>query len=156
MSILNPLADAIESMTRVETSCEEDNKNRKVAEQRSQEAEDRIELKEDQLEEATELAGQSNQKYEETERRYRNGSPCGSPGSPMVHQWLNHIRMVQNELERTVEKADDYEGKVAQFENQIKRSSEKLKEMEIQVCHSLLVIHCDAYSSGTTKWRTRR
>ena len=53
------------------------------------------------------------------------------------HQWLNHIRMVQNELERTVEKADDYEGKVAQFENQIKRSSEKLKEMEIQVCHSL-------------------
>ena len=43
---------------------------------------------ESQLEEAQELAQTSNTKYEEARRRYR---------------------MVQNELERAVEKADDFE-----------------------------------------------
>ena len=64
-------AEAIESVARIESSCEEDNRYRKIAEVRSQEAEDRIELMESQLEEAQELAQTSNTKYEEARRRYR-------------------------------------------------------------------------------------
>ena len=83
-----PSAEAVEQMARVESSCEEDNRARKIAEVRSQEAEDRIDSMENQLQEAQELAQTANHKYEEVERR---------------------LRMVQNELERALEKADDYE-----------------------------------------------
>ena len=64
---------------------------------------------ETQLEEANEVAQTANHKYEDVERK---------------------LKIVENDLERIVERAEEYEGKIRTTEDELRGSQEKVREME--------------------------
>merc|ERR1712130_307187 len=66
-------------------------------------------LKETQLEEAQEIAKTSNHKYEDVERK---------------------LKIVSNDLERIIERAEEFEGKSRATEDDLRATQEKVREME--------------------------
>ena len=64
---------------------------------------------ETQLEEAQEIAKTSNHKYEDVERK---------------------LKIVENDLERILERAEEFEGKSRATEDELRATQEKVREME--------------------------
>lgn len=78
----------IDNHSKIEEDLDESNRLRKIAESRSQDADDNCEILEQQLLEAQQLADSSNHKYEDAVRRFK---------------------MVQSENERALERAEEFE-----------------------------------------------
>jgi len=84
-------------------------RTRKVLEAKSFQNEEKGELQEVQLQEATVIAEDADRKCEEVTRK---------------------LRMVENELERVVDKAEEFERKISETENSLERDRAKLRELE--------------------------
>ena len=76
-----------------------------MAEQQAFQNEEAAEQMESQLEEARVIAQTSNHKYEEVERK---------------------LKIVENDLERIIERAEEYEGKSRSTEDELRGTQEKV------------------------------
>merc|ERR1719189_1677227 len=88
---------------------EENERQRKVFEAKSFQNEEKAELQESQLIDATQIAEYSNRKYDDVQRK---------------------LKMVEDDLGRVVEKAEEYEQKISGYETQLAGDQKKLKELE--------------------------
>merc|ERR1739848_877785 len=83
--------ETIQKLSEYETSLEENERERKIHEAKSFSIEEKLELMGAQLEEATAIAEESDRKFEEVARK---------------------LRIVENDLERMVDKSEEFEAKV--------------------------------------------
>lgn len=103
------LNEVLEKLPQVEKTLEDNERTRKVLEANSFQNEEKSELQEIQLTEATIIAEESGRKYEEVTRK---------------------LRMVENDLERVVDRAEEFEKKITDTEATLQTSNAKLKELE--------------------------
>lgn len=103
------LDEVCSKLTTVEKSAEDNERQRKILEANSFSNEEKMELQEVQLTEAKTIAEDADRKYEEVVRK---------------------CRMVEQELERVVDKAEEFEGKSHEFETRLDADRQKLKELE--------------------------
>merc|ERR1712226_1220577 len=103
------LNEVLEKLPQVEKTLEENERARKVLEANSFQNEEKSEIQEIQLQEATQIAEESGRKYEEVTRK---------------------LRMVENDLERVVDRAEEFERKIAETEATLNTNNSKLKELE--------------------------
>lgn len=103
------LNEVVAKLSTVEKEGEDHERQRKILEARSFQNEEKIELGEAQSDEAKTIAEESDRKFEEISRK---------------------LRIVENDLERINERAEDSEAKIAQFDNKIDADRAKLKEFE--------------------------
>lgn len=103
------LTEVMEKLPAVEKSLEENERTRKVLEAKSFQNEEKSELQDTQLVEATQIAAEADRKCEEVMRK---------------------LRMVEGDLERMVERAEDFEKNAADFDSHLEADRAKLKELE--------------------------
>jgi len=103
------LQENIEKCKAIESAGQENEDGRKAGEARSFAAEEALETMESQLEEANEVAKMSNQKYEDANRK---------------------LKVVEGDLERIVERAEEFETKGREIETQVREQESKVKETE--------------------------
>jgi len=103
------LTEVMDKLPEIEKSFEENERARKVLEANSFQNEEKSEIQEIQLQEATQIAEESGRKYEEVTRK---------------------LRMVENDLERVVDRAEEFEKKIQETESTLQSSNAKLKELE--------------------------
>lgn len=107
------LAETLDKLTQTEAEYEENERARKVLDARALSDEEKLELQDAQLFEATSLAEEADRKFDEMDRK---------------------LRMVENDYERILDRAEQFEAKCHEFEVQIKTSSDRLKEFEDITC----------------------
>merc|ERR1711990_181735 len=103
------LNEILEKLPTVEKTLEENERTRKVLEAKSFQNEEKSELQDIQLTEATQIAEEAGRKYEEVTRK---------------------LRMVENDLERVVDRAEEFEKKIQDTEATLNTNNAKLKELE--------------------------
>jgi len=103
------LNEVLDKLPLVEKALEDNERTRKVLEAKSFQNEEKGELQEVQLQEATVIAGDADRKCEEVTRK---------------------LRMVENDLERVVDRAEEFEKKIVDTESALDRDRSKLKELE--------------------------
>lgn len=103
------LNEVLEKLPLVEKSLEDNERTRKVLEAKSFQNEEKGELQEVQLQEATIIAEEADRKCEEVTRK---------------------LRMVENDLERVVDRAEEFERKMHDDETALDTNRTKLKELE--------------------------
>jgi len=103
------LTEVMEKLPAVEKSLEENERTRKVLEAKSFQNEEKSEIQDTQLVEATSIAAEADRKCEEVMRK---------------------LRMVENDLERVVDRAEEFEKTAHETEANLERSRTKLKELE--------------------------
>ena len=99
----------MEKCKTIETAGAENEDARKAGEARSFAAEESLEQMESQLDEANEVAKMSNQKFEDAGRK---------------------LKVVEGDLERILERADEFESKAREIETQVREQEQKVKETE--------------------------
>jgi len=102
----------IAALSEFEKSFEDNERERKIHETKSFATEEKIELMVTQLEEATNIAEEADRKYEEV---------------------LRKAKIVEADLDRVNEKAEDFEQKISEYENEVSQNSEALRKLEV-VC----------------------
>lgn len=103
------LDEILEKLPVVEKNLEENERTRKVFEAKSFQNEEKAELQEGQLIDAVQIAEESNRKFDDVQRK---------------------LKMVEDELNAKVEKAEEYEQKLSGFQSTLADDSKKLKELE--------------------------
>jgi len=103
------LTECMDKLPQIEKNLEENERARKVLEATSFQNEEKFEIQDIQLQEATQIAEESGRKYEEVTRK---------------------LKMVENDLERVNDRAEEFEKKIKDTEEALKTSHEKLKELE--------------------------
>lgn len=103
------LTECMDKLPQIEKNLEENERARKVLEATSFQNEEKFEIQDIQLQEATQIAEESGRKFEEVTRK---------------------LRMVENDLERVNDRAEEFEKKIKDTEEALKTSHEKLKELE--------------------------
>jgi len=103
------LKENLEKLTNIEKAYNECEEGKRLAEQQAFQNEEAAEQMETQLEEAREIAQTSNHKYEEVERK---------------------LKIVQNDLDRIIERAEEFESKSQATEDELRGTQEKVREME--------------------------
>ena len=103
------LAENIEKTRLTETSFMENDEGRKHGEARSFSAEEALESMEGELEDANNIANESNHKYEDALRKHK---------------------VIEGDLERIIERAEEFETKIRETETQIRDMEGKVKETE--------------------------
>jgi len=103
------LNEILEKLPLVEKSLEDNERTRKVLEAKSFQNEEKSELQDVQLQEATVIAEEADRKCEEVTRK---------------------LRMVENDLERVVDRAEEFEKKIVDTETSLNSNNTKLKELE--------------------------
>jgi len=103
------LDEVLEKLPAVEKNLEDNERIRKVLEAKSFQNEEKGELNEVQLQEATVIAEEADRKCEEVTRK---------------------LRMVENDLERIVDRAEEFERKSREAETTLQSNNKKLKELE--------------------------
>ena len=103
------LADIVIKIPEVEKVFEQNERERKVHEARAFQAEERSEMVEMQLVDATQIAEDANRKYDDVERK---------------------LRMVEGDLDRITDRAESFEAKIRELENQLSDGNKKLRELE--------------------------
>jgi len=103
------LDEVLEKLPSVEKNLEDNERIRKVLEAKSFQNEEKGELNEVQLQEATVIAEEADRKCEEYTRK---------------------LKMVENDLERIVDRAEEFERKTSEAESSLTSNNKKLKELE--------------------------
>jgi len=103
------LKDVLGRMETVENEYEENERARKILDAQCCDQEEHLEIQAAQLEEATILAEDADRKFEEMSRK---------------------LRMVENDNERVNDRADEFEKKCHDFEDNITGTNKRLKELE--------------------------
>jgi len=103
------LKEILDKLPLVEKSLEDNERTRKVLEAKSFQNEEKSELQDVQLTEATIIAEEADRKCEEVTRK---------------------LRMVENDLERVVDRAEEFEKKIVDTEAALNQNNSKLKELE--------------------------
>lgn len=103
------LSEVLDRLPLVEKSLEDNERTRKVLEAKSFQNEEKSELQEVQLQEATVIAEEADRKCEEVTRK---------------------LRMVENDLERVCYRAEEFERKISDTETALDRDRSKLREIE--------------------------
>jgi len=103
------LQENVQKCKTIETAGGENEDARKAGEARSFAAEEALENMESQLEEANEVAKMSNQKFEDAGRK---------------------LKVVEGDLERIVERAEEFESKGRELESHVREQESKVKETE--------------------------
>lgn len=103
------LSEVLDRLPLVEKSLEDNERTRKVLEAKSFQNEEKGELQEVQLQEATIIAEEADRKCEEVTRK---------------------LRMVENDLERVCDRAEEFERKISETESSLDRDRAKLREIE--------------------------
>jgi chromosome segregation ATPase len=103
------LNEVLDKLPTVEKNLEDNERTRKVLEAKSFQNEEKSELQEVQLTEATIIAEEADRKCEEVTRK---------------------LRMVENDLERVVDRAEEFERKANEADGQLTNNNKKLKELE--------------------------
>jgi len=103
------LDEVLEKLPVVEKNLEENERTRKVFEAKSFQNEEKAELQEGQLIDAVQIAEDSNRKFDDVQRK---------------------LKMVEDELNAKVEKAEEYESKISAYESTLAGDTKKLKELE--------------------------
>lgn len=103
------LSEVMDKLPAVEKALEENERTRKILEAKSFQNEEKSELQDTQLVEATQIAAEADRKCEEVMRK---------------------LRMVENDLERVVDRAEEFEKNVTEFEGSLERDRVKLRELE--------------------------
>jgi len=103
------LQENVEKCKTIETAGAENEDARKAGEARSFAAEESLEQMESQLDEANEVAKMSNQKFEDAGRK---------------------LKVVEGDLERILERAEEFETKAREIETQVREQESKVKETE--------------------------
>jgi len=99
----------IEKCNDAESSCAKNEEGRRAGEARSFAAEQGLEAMEAELEEAQSIATASNHKFEDAQRK---------------------CKVVEGDLERVIERAEEFEGKARDLETQVREMESKVKETE--------------------------
>ena len=99
----------IEKCNDAESSCAKNEEGRRAGEARSFAAEQSLEAMEAELEEAQSIATASNHKFEDAQRK---------------------CKVVEGDLERIIERAEEFEGKARDLETQVREMESKVKETE--------------------------
>lgn len=103
------LTEVVDKLAIVEKAGEEHERTRKILESQSFQNEEKIELLENQLDEAKQIAEDSDRKQDEISRK---------------------LRIVEGELDRIVDRCEEYEQKITEYEAKAEVDRAKLKEME--------------------------
>merc|ERR1712150_456409 len=103
------LTEVVDKLALVEKTGEEHERSRKILESQSFQNEEKIELLENQLEEAKQIAEDSDRKQDEISRK---------------------LRIVEGDLDRIVDRCEEYEQKIVEYESKAELDRNKLKEME--------------------------
>ena len=103
------LSDIVTKIPAVEKEFELNERERKVFDAAFQLAEERSEIVEMQLVDATQIADEANRKFDDVERK---------------------LRMVEADLERIVDRAEAFEAKVREIESQLVDDNKKLRELD--------------------------
>jgi len=107
--VTDRLGETLDKLTQTETEFEENERARKVLDARALSDEEKLELQDAQLFEARSLAEEADRKFDEMDRK---------------------LRMVENDYERIVDRAEQFETQCHNFEIQIKTNNDRLKELE--------------------------
>lgn len=102
--------ETIAKLSDYEASLEENERERKKHETKSFAVEEKLELMATELEEATRIAEEADRKYEEV---------------------LRKAKIVENDLDRINEKAEDFEDKIANYDIELQDKTEAHKKMEV-------------------------
>lgn len=105
------LAEIMEKLPNVEKSLEDNERQRKILEAKSFQNEEKTELQDTQLLDATNIAKDAEQKCDEVMRK---------------------LRMVEGDLERVVDRAEEFEKKLHDYESALEVDRKRLKELEDQ------------------------
>ncbi|CBY07076.1 unnamed protein product [Oikopleura dioica] len=103
------LNENLEKIATIEQSYNENEEGKRIAEQQSFQNEEAAEQMESQLEEARQIATTSNHKYEDSERK---------------------LKIVSNDLERIIERGDEFDGKCRATEDELRQLQDKAREMD--------------------------
>merc|ERR1712168_189547 len=103
------LQENIEKCNEAETSCAKNEEGRRAGEARSFAAEQSLEAMETELEEAQQIATAANHKFEDAARK---------------------CKVVEGDLERIIERAEEFESKARDLETQVREQEGKVKETE--------------------------
>lgn len=103
------LNEVLDRLPVVEKALDDNERTRKVLEAKSFQNEEKGELQEVQLQEATVIAEEADRKCEEVTRK---------------------LRMVENDLERVVDRAEEFEKKIVDTETALNNNNSKLKDLE--------------------------
>merc|ERR1712142_843265 len=103
------LNEILDRLPLVEKALDDNERTRKVLEAKSFQNEEKGELQEVQLQEATVIAEEADRKCEEVTRK---------------------LRMVENDLERVCDRAEEFERKISDTETALDRDRSKLREIE--------------------------
>ena len=95
----------LEKIATVEQAYNENEEGKRIAEQQSFQNEEAAEQMESQLEEARQIAMTSNHKYEDSERK---------------------LKIVSNDLERIIERGDEFDGKCRATEDELRQLQDKV------------------------------
>jgi len=101
--------ETIAKLSEYEKSLEENERERKIGETKSFAVEEKLELMITQNEEATNIAEEADRKYEEV---------------------LRKAKIIESELERVNEKAEDFEMKGIELETELRDTQESLRKLE--------------------------
>lgn len=105
------LTEIMEKLPNVEKSLEDNERQRKILEAKSFQNEEKTELQDTQLLDATNIAKDAEQKCDEVMRK---------------------LRMVEGDLERVVDRAEEFEKKMHDYESTLEVDRKRLKELEDQ------------------------
>lgn len=103
------LAECMDKLPQIEKNLNDNERIRKCLEATSFQNEERFEIQEIQLQEATQIAEESGRKFEEVTRK---------------------LKMVENDLERVNDRAEEFEKKIKDTQEILQTSYVKLKELE--------------------------
>jgi len=103
------LAENLEKIQQIEKAYNDNEEGKRIAEQQSFANEEAAEQLESQLEEANQIAMSSNHKFEDAERK---------------------LKIVENDHERIIEKAEEFETKSRNTEDELRGTQEKVRELE--------------------------
>jgi len=103
------LEEVLEKLSVIEKEGDEHERHRNILEGKSFQNEEKIELNESQVEEAKTIAEESDRKFEEISRK---------------------LKIVENDLERMVDRYEEQEHKIVEYEAKLDSDRVKLKEYE--------------------------
>ena len=119
------IQENIEKCNDAESSAAKNEEGRRAGEARSFAAEQGLEAMESELEEAQSIATAANHKFEDAQRK---------------------CKVVEGDLERIIERAEEFEGKARDLETQVREMEGKVKETEaITVKVNTIIINSDTF-----------
>ena len=119
------IQENIEKCNDAESSAAKNEEGRRAGEARSFAAEQGLEAMESELEEAQSIATAANHKFEDAQRK---------------------CKVVEGDLERIIERAEEFEGKARDLETQVREMEGKVKETEaITVKVNTIIINFDTF-----------